>query len=304
MRRVGRCGVLLLTLAGCWSATADYERLGDQYYLNGEYGKALAEYQTALRTSGTPALQAKAGSAALRVGDLPAAVEAYLRLGLDDPTRQQEAARGLERVIRAAGRDGSGSVIQAAAMAAMRRAAPDRPLARAVLRPASLDGLGEQEAVAVLPAALGAADGARTVDRLLVQWGRALEATTACETATRVYRTVLRRSGEPGLRGEARTGLGNCALQLAMDAMGAGQAAQAEDWFSTALLADTVGPVSHRARIGLGDARRDQGDLLGAAIWWGSLLSSPGLSDSLRVEVTERLNSIAAAGPPAEGEGA
>lgn len=290
--------VWLVTVAGCQGTTADHERLGDQFYVEGQYLQALAEYQTGARARSDAVLWAKAGGAALKVGDLPAAVDAYLQLGLGDPTRQQEAARGLERVIRSASRADSGSAIAASAMVALRRAAPDRPLSRSALRQAGLTQLGHQEAVSILPAAMGVADDASAVDRLLVSYGRALESTTACEAATRAYRTALRRASDHRLTGQASAGLGACALQLGWDALDTDQPARAEDWFTTALVADTLGPVAQRARLGLGDARRQHGDLLGAALWWSALLGMPNLPDSLRNLATDRLNAIATADPP------
>lgn len=295
--------VLLVMVAACQGTTADHERLGDQFYVEGEYLKALAEYQASARARPDAALWAKAGGAALKVGDLAAAVDAYLQLGLSDPTRQQEAARGLERVIRSAPRADSGSAIVASAMVALRLAAPNRPLSRSALRQAGMTDLGHQEAVSILPAAMGVADDASAVDRLLLSYGQALESTTACEGATRAYRTALRRVSDNRLEGQARAGLGACALQLGWDALDTDQPARAEDWFATALVADTVGSVSQRARLGLGDARRQNGDLLGAALWWSALLGMPNLSDSLRTLATDRLNAIATAeSPPTESE--
>lgn len=290
--------LMLLVLPACQGTTADHERLGDQFYVEGEYLKALAEYQTGARARPDAGLWAKAGGAALKVGDLTTAVDAYLQLGLSDPTRQQEAARGLERVIRSASRADSGSAIVASAMVALRRAAPNRPPSRPALRQAGLTQLGHQEAVTILPAAMGVADDASAVDRLLVSYGRALEATTACEAATRAYRTALRRATDNRLKGQARAGLGACALQLGWDALDTDQPARAEDWFRTALVADTAGPVSQRARLGLGDAARQHGDLLGAALWWSALLGMPNLPDSLRTQATDRLNAIASAESP------
>ena len=291
-------GGWLVVILGCGGAIVDHEQLGDEAYRDGRFEAALAEYQTAQRSSPNPRIWAKAGAAGLQAGDLAAAVEAYLRLGLDDPTRQQEAARGLERAVRANTKAGGSEAVQAAAMVALRRAAPDRPLGRAVLRPTDFSKLGKEEAVSILPAALGAADGAQSVDRLLVTYGAALRSTTACDAATRAYRTALRRTSNPQLRSEAQAGLGSCALRLGLDAMETGQNVRAEDWFMTALIADTVGPVSHRARVGLGDTRLAQGDVLGAAIWWGGILASAGVPDSLAEMARNRLNRLADAEAP------
>ncbi len=291
---------LLLGLAACGGRIVDHERLGDEHLAAGRYAQAMDEYRTAQRTQPVARVWAKLGGAALRAGDLPTATEAYGQLAAADPARQQEAARGLERVIRAAAR-GGGSAMLGAAIVALRRAAPDRPLSRLARSPAGLADLEAAEAVRVLPSALGMADRPEEVDRLLVSYGRALQVTTACEAATPIFRTALRRAPGDRLGAEAAEGLASCALQLGLDALAAGQAAMAEDWLGTAMLADASGPVGLRARIGLGEARLAQGDVLGAAIWWSTVVSAAGAPDSLTALATQRLNGLAAAGPPEEG---
>lgn len=293
-----------LGLTACGGSAVNHERLGDEHYGAGRFGDAQAEYRTAQRGAApVPATWGKLGAAALHAGDLSAAVEAFRELGLADPTRQQEAARGLERVIRAARRESGGnSAIVASAVVALRRVAPERALSRQALGPAGLEQLGHSEAARVLPAALGAADRSTDVDRLLIEYGKALEATTACDAATEAYRTVLRRGPGRSLRDQARRGLGACALRLGLDALHTEQHALAEDWLSTAVSADSTGPVGLRARVGLGDARLAQGDVLGAAIWWQTVLSLPGVPDSIYSLAADKLNALGAAGPP-EGEG-
>jgi tetratricopeptide (TPR) repeat protein len=276
----------------------DHERLGDEHYREGRYPQALAEYRAAWPETTSPEAWGKLGAAALGAGDFATAVEAFEQLGLADPTRRQEAARGLERVIRAASRPGGRSAVAASAIVALRRVAPERPLARQVLGSTGLAELGREEALQVLPAALGSADRSGEVDRLLLEYARALETTTACEAAVEAYRTILRRGGGPRLRAEARGGLGGCALRLGLDALAADQAAVAEEWFTTAIAVDTAGPVGLRARLGLGEARLKQGDVLGAAIWYQSVLAMAQAPDSLRQLAAARLNALGGAVPP------
>ena len=294
-------GPTLLLLAACGGSAVDHEGLGDEHYGAGRFPEAQSEYRTAQR--GAPpaaAIWAKLGAAALHAGDLAAAVEAYEALGLAEPTRQQEAARGLERVIRAARRPDAegGNAIVSSAVVALRRVAPERPLSRQALGPAGLEQLGRGEAVRVLPAALGSADRSAQVDQLLLEYGRALEATTACDAAAEAYRTVLRRAAVRSLTDQARRGLGACALRLGLDALQGEQHMLAEDWLRSAVSADSTGPAGLRARVGLGDARLAQGDVLGAAIWWQTVLSLPGVPDSLHAMAAAKLNALAAAGPP------
>ena len=115
-----------LALMAC-GAAADHERLGDRHYRDAEWDQAVAEYQAATRGNGSPEAWGKLGAAALRAGNHQVAVEAYARLGAIEPTRTTEAARGLERVARSAGRGDSGSALLTAAVVALRKLAPDRP---------------------------------------------------------------------------------------------------------------------------------------------------------------------------------
>ena len=57
-----------------------------------------------------------------------------------------------------------------------------------------------------------------------------------------------------------------------------------------------------RASVGLGDARLGQGDLLGAALAWQSVISAAGAPDSLVKLAAHKLNALGAASPnPTEG---
>ncbi len=291
-----RLGVLVLL--GCVGPSADHEQLGDQHYRAAEFERALAEYQAAVSPSARPRLWAKLGAAALQLGEFTTAAEAYLRLAQLDPTRADEAAVGLARVARGAAREGAGDAgTVARAITALRTVAPSRPLGRLSLAPARDGALARQEALAVLPVALAAADG-RTVDSLLVRWGGVLRESLACDAAVGVYRTVVRRARVPGLSRTARAGLAECTLMLGLEALVAEHLEEAERWFDEAASTDYAGAVGWRARIGYGDARGRQGDLLGAAAAYQSVLSGQQVPDSLLRLAEERLNAIGGSLPP------
>ena len=294
-----------MAMVGCGGAAADHDRLGDRHYREGRYAPALAEYRAAQRTTPRPEVWAKAGAAALRAGDAMAAVDAFERLGTGDPARVAEAARGLERAARlgmAPGQPGQpGSPAVTAAVMALRRLTPDRPLGR-LAASSGLDGASRRDAVRMLPAAIAAAGDHEDVDRLLIQYANGLRATTACESAVKIYRTALRRVGKSELRGDARAGLAACALQLGLDAMSTQRLDAAEQWLAEAAAADSTGAAGVQARISWGAVRLSQGDVLGAAIAWQAVASMPAAPDSLRQVATARLNSLGHAGPPDGGK--
>jgi hypothetical protein len=290
------CFLLGLTACG---AAADHERLGDRYYRDAKWGEALVEYQAAVRARGGPEVLGKMGSAALRSGDLQAALEAYSRLGTEDPSRVVEAVRGLERVARAAvaGSD-SGSPVLTGAVVALRRLAPDRSLGR-LARAAESQGTADRmEELSLMPAALAGANSSQDVNRLLLRYAAGLRATTACEQAVAVYRMAIRRAPTLEVREQSADGLGACALQLGLDALAADRAAIAEQWFVEVTQVDPSSPVGLRARVGWGDARLKQGDLLGAAIVWQTVLSASKLPDSLRRMAQDRISGLGSAGTP------
>ena len=76
----------------------------------------------------------------------------------------------------------------------------------------------------------------------------------------------------------------------------------AEQWFTEAASVDAGGANGLRARIGWGDARLRQGDVLGAAITWQSVVSASGAPDSLAQMAAARINALASAGPPEGGD--
>lgn len=293
MPRATRTAALVSLLLGCGGPSADHERLGDEAYREGQYQRALAEYQAA-SAQGRARIWAKLGAAALHLGEHAVATDAYLRLARTDPTRTDEAAAGLVQVAEAASRLGAGDgQAVTRAIAALRTVDPDRPLGKLAVAPARAGGLDRQEALAVLPVALAAADPGRQVDSLLLAYGQVLRETLACDAAVETYRTLLRRSRVATLTSRARAGLAECALYLGLDAMLSERLDEAERWFDEAASTDYAGPVGWRARIGYGDARGRQGDYLGAATAYQSVLSGPAVPDSLRGLARERLNAIA-----------
>jgi hypothetical protein len=90
-----------------------------------------------------------------------------------------------------------------------------------------------------------------------------------------------------------------CALRLGLDALAGEQAEAAERWFEAAIAAAAATPSGWRAQIGLGDARLSQGDVLGAAIAYQTVVSAVGVPDSLAKLATGKLNALGGATPPA-----
>jgi hypothetical protein len=234
---------------------------------------------------------AKLGSAALHAQELGTAIDAYVALKHADPSRAAEAASGLERAAAQAARSGEAGQLQlAAAVRALRQVAPGRPLGRFGLAPTR--DLDPNEAVGALAAALASAPDSRSVDSLLVAYGQAQRVTTACEAATHTFGVVLRRSRNPGFRTTASNGIAACALRLGLDALAGEQSDAAERWFEAAVEAAPATPSGWRAAIGLGAARMGQGDLLGAAIAYQSVLSASSVPDSLHKMAAEKLNAL------------
>jgi len=280
-------GVLL----GCAGSAADHERLGDTAYATGEYTSALEEYRAAARDA---RVWAKLGAVAVKVGEYREAAEAYTALAAADRTRITEAARGLEMVARAADRSGSGAALEDA-VAALRRLAPGRVSSRYTIALLRSGRLGSTEVAALGPLALAAAGDAAGVDQTLVQYGDALQGTTACAEAAEVFQAALRRSRDLAVRQRSAEGLGHCGLQLGREALLVEHPEVAVEWFSRVVAAD---PGSDRARlalIGLGDARRVLGDLLGATLAWQDAIG-PEPTDSIAAQAAARLTQVGAPG--------
>jgi tetratricopeptide (TPR) repeat protein len=286
---------LLLLVAGCLGVGADHERLGDEALGRGDASAAMAEYQSALGSRGSAQLYAKLGAAALHAKRLREAAEAYRDLVADDPSRLDEAATGLQLVAEAAEHADDAAGL-GAAVAALRDVAPDRLAARHALALVRLGGLSAAELVAVLPFALAASPDAGVTDSLLVVYGTALRETTACEEAMPAFDAARRRTRDRKIGDSARAGLAACGLQLGSEALTANDPYAAERWLVAAVTADSTGLAGRRARLEIGDLRRRQGDILGAAMAYQAVLTTSS-TDSLGRVARERLDVLGAAVP-------
>ncbi len=294
-----------MLVSGCSFAAADHERLGDEAFRDGQYAKALAEYQAAQKSGPRSRVWAKAGLAALKAPDLGAAIDAYRELATSDPSRATEAAVGLEHVVDAATRGGDGqAAIVPRAVRALREVAPTRPLGRLAQVSVSGPAVGPAEFASLAPAALATAPNASAVDSLLLRYANAQRTTTACDGAARSYQSVLRRTERSRVRTEAREGLAFCALVLGLDALTTQQADQAERWFEAVLSVESGTPRSWRAQIGRGDARLLRGDAIGASVAYQSVLAGASVPDSLRTMAATRLNELGSASAGPSGGGA
>lgn len=286
---------LLLATAGCLGVGADHERLGDEALARGDASSALAEYRAAAGNRGSAQLFAKIGNAARRAGKLRDAAQAYRDLVADDPSRLDEAATGLGLVAEAAEHANDAAGLSAA-VDALRDVAPERLSARYALALVRLGTLDAQELVGVLPFALAAAPDGGVTDSLLLLYGDALRETNACEEASHAYEAAGRRSRDPKLDQVSRSGIATCGLTLGTQALGANDPFTAERWLTAAARADSTGTAGRRAWVGLGDLRKREGDLLGAAMAYQAVLNVSAADSVGRVAKT-RLDSIAAAAP-------
>lgn len=298
MTRRWLVGAALLA-AACGASGTDHERLGDQAAEKGDLPTALAEYQAALTVQPGARLYAKEGAAALRNRSFREAADAYRNMVADDPSRLDEAATGLDLVATAAERAGDATALLAA-VSALRDIAPDRLAPRHALALARLGDLDPTQAVWVLPYAIAAAPDAGVADSLLVMYGTALQQTTACDQAMAAFQSVARRSQDRRLLARADSGAAICGLQLGQQALALGQPWAAEKSFLAVIKADSTGPAGRRARLGLGDLRLAEGDVLGAALAYQQVVAAGPAGDSLGTAAAAKLNALGAAAGPAD----
>jgi len=291
--------VLLAVTLACTRSAANHEELGDREYSAGAYADALAEYQLGLKANpGSAALDAKLGAAALHTGDYAVAADAYRALARDDRSRADEAADGLERVVRAALTANDRSVM-VSALTGLREVAPVRPLGRYVTV-AALDAVDRGDtagALALLPVAAAAASDPGRADSLLFAYGMSLVRVRDCSTAVRVFEGVIRRQRAPTVVESAREGLGLCALVEGQSALEAGHPADAEAWFRRATAPGASSDVMRAAFIGLGDVHLAQGDLDAALESYQQALVGGTRGDTLAQRAQEKINSLGKAGP-------
>lgn len=287
----GSC-LLVLGIAACGPAGGP-EGVADRDYAEGRYQEALAVYAPLAETEPSPSLWAKIGATALRLGQLREAAAAYQALAASAPDRSDEAAEGLEQVIEAAERRRD-EVSLEQAVSALRAVAPERPLGRHALN--LMQVVEGPVAPSDFAAALAVASDARSVDSLLVRQAGALSARGECTEAIRLYQAAVRRAGRSGNPG-AEAGLVDCFYRL-----GAMQLAtapdSAEEWFRNVAGIDSTTPVGRAAMVGLGDARLRQGDLVGAALAYQTVLSSGDRADSLSTVAAAKLNALVSAEVP------
>jgi len=290
---------LALVLA-CTRTAANHEELGDRLYAQGQYADALAEYQLGLKASPSSApLHAKTAAAAAHLSDFEMSVAEYRALSAEDRSRTEEAADGLERVLRGALAAGERGAV-AAAVRALREIAPNRPLGRYVRFVAvdAVDRGDPQDALALLPAAIAAAGDGKTADSLLYLYGAASIRAKDCSTAVRAFETVLRRQREPAVLDRAREGVSQCALVEGQLALERGQPAAAEDWFRRATAPGAPIDVARAAFLGLGDVRLALGDLAGAMDSYQQALVGGVSGDTIAQRAREKLNALGRAETP------
>jgi tetratricopeptide (TPR) repeat protein len=298
--------LLAVLLVGGGCGQADTERRGDEAYARGRYDEALATYRSLSAEESEPRVVTKVGAAALRAGQLREAMDAYLRLAGEDPTRGREAAAGLQGVVAAAERSGAGDVLQDAVLG-LQTIAPDAVPGRFALVLAHNEGAEPEELVSLLPGAIAAADDQATVDSLLLSYGRALEVTAGCGQALLQYRAVARRAQDSALRSAARARTGECALTQGLKAQKAGRQEDAVLWFAEASRADSSSVTGRRALVSLGDLRLFQGDTLAAALAFQTAVSASGterdsIGDVARIRLA-RLGLEPNAGDTARSDG-
>ncbi|HTK56954.1 MAG TPA: hypothetical protein VL295_09015, partial [Gemmatimonadales bacterium] len=112
--------------------------------------------------------------------------------------------------------------------------------------------------------------------------------------AMRAFEAARRRTRDRRLGDLARTGITACGLSLGEAAVAARDPFAADRWLTLAVSADSNSFDGRRARLGLGDLRRAQGDLLGAAMAYQAVLSISS-TDSLGNLARERLDVLGAA---------
>lgn len=298
MRRLG-IALLLLALA-CTRSAADHEELGDRAYTQGAFRDALAEYQLGLKAHpGSANLHAKTAAAAVHSQEYALAAAEYRALAKADRSRVEEAAGGLERVVRAALAANDRAAV-ASALAGLRAIAPTRPLGR-YARLVALDAAERGDtgdALALLPVAIAAAADGRSADSLLYVYGMTAARARDCSTAVPAFEGIIRRQREPVVTDRAREGLSLCALLEGQQELERGRPADAEGWFRRATAPGAPGDVARAAFLGLGDVRLAQGDIPGAVESYQQALVGGSPGDTITQRAQDKLNALGKADAP------
>ncbi len=288
----------VLVAAACIGTSVDHEVLGDRAYTNRYFAEALAEYRWALRQRANPTLRVKAGAAALRAGNLVAAVEEYRALAeAGGEPRATEAADGLERVARAAAENDDRAALSAALLG-LREISAARALGRFAEELARTLGAEARsvEGLNVLPYAAAGAPDARHGDSLMYVYGAGLARLGRCDQAVVVLEGLLRRRREPAVLRVADRDFATCALQMGQRSLDSGLPQGAEEWFRKAATRTEQDELARAAYIGLGDVMFARGDFPGAAEAYQRAMTGAEAGDSLAQIAAERLNVVANAG--------
>ncbi len=280
---------------------SDAERAGDRAYRAGQFPEALAQYDAALTRGSDGRLWAKEAAAAMHAGKPKQAVDGYLRLAGEDPSRADEAADGLETIARAADRAGDAVALQAA-VDGLRAIAPDRSVGRYVLTLVRSHAMPDADLLPLLPDAMAAAPDEGTMDSLVQVYGDLLQRQGACDQAVLAYRAALRRGLQPPARAAAGHGLADCALRLGAAELADGNAGSAIGWYAEGVQYDSVSPTGRRALLGIGQAHLAQGDSVGAALAFQAALAHSQQDDSIRHAAAARLRALGQA--PTAGDSA
>ena len=282
---------------GCGGAAADHERLGDRAYVGRQFSDALVEYRLAIKQRSSTTLRAKAGAAALRVGDLGEAALQYVAMAREGPDRRGEAADGLERVARSAMASNDRGGI-AAALGGLKQIAANRAigtfagaLARGIMESGST-----ADAMVVLPAAAAAASDARAQDSLMLQYARALSRASRCQEAAPVFEALARRQRDPGVIRAAEQGFLQCTLSLGREAVDSGRPQDAEEWFRRGMADAGDSPLVRAKYLGLGDVMLAKGDFAGAADAYLRAMQNAAPGDSIAERAREKLANLSNAG--------
>ncbi len=261
--RLGAALALLLTTA-CTASTS-LERRADVDAGNGQWNQALASYRTIAKGTSSGRILSKLGAAALRAGSLGEAVNAYARMGREDPSRRAEAADGLELVARAAERTSDTTSLRLAIQAIL-DAAPERPVGRYVLALASRHALGPADRLLLTPAAVAAAPDADTADSLLLLYAADLESGDDCARAAGVYQAVALRTTLRPRATRARGAYQDCALRLGTARLRDGAPGDALAWLEGAIRADSASASGVAALEAMARALTALGDTVGGSL--------------------------------------
>lgn len=260
-----RVAFLLLPITLACSAPSSVERQADAEVSAGRWAEAVAGYRQAAAGQADGRVVAKLGSAELHAGHLREAAAAYTRLGREDPSRQDEAADGLEVVARAAERGGDTTALRLA-MEGIRDVAPGRPVGRYVLALEARGALSPEARMELTPDAVAASPDGDTADSLLLGYASGLQASGDCEHAAGIFGAVAARSTLRDRIADARHRQQDCALAVAEARLSAQAPADALPWLEMAIRADSTSRSGVRALEAMASALTTLGDTVGGTL--------------------------------------